>query len=100
MLKTKCGPIPDVESWKFRTHKAIAGYVMSNYAGDWTPYIEGWIKRLAKLQDMGERDSTAVTRTGIPLRGKELEEYIGQTKQRLMVLHCLAGEASAAKGKP
>lgn len=96
VLKTKCDPIPDVKWWKFRTHESIAGYVMRKHSGDWKPYVEIWFRRLVKLQDIAERNSTAVTQTGVSLKGEELAKYIEQTIQRLAVIRCLADEAMAA----
>ena len=97
VLKTKCDPIPDVKWWKFRTHEAIAGYVMRKHSGDWEPYVEIWLRRLVKLQDIAERNSTIVTRTGVVLKGEQLAIYIKQSSQRLTVIRCLAAEAMAAK---
>lgn len=97
VLKTKCDPIPNVKWWKFRTHETIASYVMRKHSGDWKPYVEIWIRRLVKLQDIAERNSTAVTRTGVALKGEQLAKYIEQTRQRFAVIRCLATEAKAAK---
>ena len=97
VLKTKCAKIPDVKWWKFLTHEAIAGYVMRKHSGDWNPYVEIWIRRLANLQDIAGRNSIAVTRTGVKLKGEQLAKYIEQTSQRLMVIRCLAAEAMVAK---
>ncbi len=99
VLNTKCDPIPDVKWWKYRTHEAIAGYVMRKHSGDWKPYLEIWIRRLVKLQDIAERDSTAVTRTGVAMKGEQLAKYIEQTSQRLAVIRCLGAEAMAAKAR-
>jgi CheY-like chemotaxis protein len=96
VLNSKCGRIPEVEWWQFRTHEAIANYVMRKHSGDWKPYLKTWIKRLVKLQDIAERNSSAVTRTGVVLKDKKLATYIAQTSRRIGVVRCLAAEAKAA----
>ncbi len=99
VLKTKCGPIPDVKWWKFRTRENIAGYVTRQHKGDWKAYIEIWTVRLVKLQDIYQRGSTAITTTGLALKGPELKVYIEQMRERLSVTRCLAAEAAADKAR-
>ncbi len=100
VLNSRCSNIPEVRWWKYKNHESIAGYVTRKHGGDWAPYKKTWLRRLAKLQDILERDSSAVTRTGIILRGDVLAQYVGQMQKRLAVIHCLAGEARAfAAGK-
>ena len=99
VLKTKCGPIPDVKWWKFRTHESIANYVTRKYKGDWKAYTEVWTVRLVKLQDIYLRKSLAVVSTGQVLKGPALEAYIEQMQQRLSVIHCLAAEAASDKAR-
>lgn len=92
-LKSRCAPVPKVTWWKFKTHESIAAYVNRRHKGDWSNYTETWLRRLAKLQDILERESSAVTRTGEVLKGDVLEAYIGQIQKRLAVTNCLAVEA-------
>ncbi len=100
VLNSQCAKIPGVKWWKYKSHESIAGYVARKHGGDWTPYKKTWLRRLAKLQDILGRDSSAVTRTGIVLKGDALARYAGQMQKRLAVIHCLAGEAKAfAAGK-
>jgi hypothetical protein len=98
-LKSECGPIPQVEWWKFKDHESVAGFVHRQHKGDWKPYIDKWFKRLVILQDMQARGSTAITRTGVRLNGKDLQSYIDQMMQRLTVIRCLAQEARAYRLK-
>ncbi|MBT3306009.1 MAG: response regulator transcription factor [Alphaproteobacteria bacterium] len=93
VLNTQCEPIPQVKWWKYKTHESIAAYVTRKYEGDWGPYSKSWLRRMAKLQDIFERESSAVTRTGLVLKGKDLSVYLGQMQKRISVIHCLAGEA-------
>ena len=99
VLKTKCGPIPDVEWWKFRTHEDIAGYVTRKHKGDWKAYIEVWTIRLVKLQDIYLRGSSAVVTTGQVLKGPLLQDYVKQMRDRLSVIRCLGAEAAADKAR-
>lgn len=99
VLKTRCEAIPRVTWWKFNSHESIAGYVQRRHGGDWTPYLEKWLLRLAKLQDIHDRNSSAITNSGVVLRGEALADYIGQMGERLTVTRCLAGEARLA-GNP
>jgi CheY-like chemotaxis protein len=92
-LKSRCAPIPRVKWWKFKTHESIAAYVNRRHEGDWRNYTETWLRRLAKLQDILERESSAITRTGEVLKGDDLKAYIGQIQKRLAVTNCLAVEA-------
>ena len=99
VLNTRCDAVPRVKWWKFNSHESIAGYVQRRHGGDWTPYLEKWLVRLAKLQDIHDRKSGAVTNSGVVLRGQALADYIGQMRKRLAVTRCLAGEARLA-GNP
>ena len=85
-----CGLIPDVAWWKFRTHGSIAGYVHRRYRGNWQAYIGTWKSRLKKLQDIQNRGASAVTSTGIMLRGVQLAGYIDKVQTRISVTRCLA----------
>ncbi|NQV64408.1 MAG: response regulator transcription factor [SAR86 cluster bacterium] len=93
VLNSKCDTIPQVKWWKFKTPESIASYVNRRHEGDWAKYSKIWLRRLAKLQEIFERDSSAVTRTGIVLKGEALGAYLGQMQKRIVVIHCLAGEA-------
>ena len=94
-LNSKCDLAPQVTWWKYKSHEGIAGYVTRKHGGDWTPYRKTWLRRMAKLQDILDRDSSAVTRTGVILNGDALARYVGQMQKRLSVITCLAGEAKA-----
>lgn len=99
VLKTKCGPIPDVKWWKFRTHQNIVGNVTNMYKGDWKGYIEIWTVRLVRLQKIFQSGSSTVAPTGQALKGPVLKTYIGQMRERLSVIRCLAAEAAADKAR-
>jgi DNA-binding response OmpR family regulator len=92
-LNSRCDPVPQVKWWKFKTHESIAAYVNRKHDGNWTNYAEIWLRRLAKLQDIYERESSAVTRTGVVLKDDALKAYLGQIRERLGITQCLAGEA-------
>jgi CheY-like chemotaxis protein len=95
VLNSQCVKVPGVKWWKYKSHESIAGYVTRKHGGDWAPYKKTWLRRLVKLQDILERDSSAVTRTGVILKGDALARYVGQMQKRLAVIHCLAGEGKA-----
>ncbi|MBC8339437.1 MAG: response regulator transcription factor [Rhodospirillales bacterium] len=98
--KSRCKPVPQVNWWRYKTHKDISAYVNRKHGGDWKAYNEIWLKRLAKLQDILERKSSAVTRTGLVLKGDSLNAYIENIQKRIATTHCLAAEAKAhAKGQ-
>lgn len=86
----QCGAIPHVDWWTFKTHDSVAGYVFRKHNGDWAPYIDKWNNRLAKLQNIYARGSSAVTKTGSTLKGISLANYIGKMRTRITVTHCLA----------
>jgi len=99
VTRTKCHPLPRVQWWKNNSHESIAGYVQRKHGGDWKPYQKKWLVRLATIQDIFERDSTAITRTGVTLRGDPLKNYIEQMQKRLAIINCLAKESRQAHGK-
>ena len=86
----KCDRIPQVDWWKFKNHVSIIGYVARRYRGDWNSYIGIWKRRLGKLQDIYGRSASAVTNTGVTLRGASLAGYIDKMQQRITVTQCLA----------
>lgn len=96
VLETKCQPIPDVPWWKLRTHEGIVSYVLRRHDGYWKDLEDELVKRLARMYDIAERKSGIVVQTGVTLRDEELDTYIEQFAQRLMVVRCLAKEADAA----
>ncbi len=96
VLRSQCDPIPRVEWWKYKTHESVAAYVNRRHRGNWRPYLGKWTRRLVKLQDIHNRESSAVTSSGLVLRGAELKAYIKKTQKRLSVTRCLAGEAKKA----
>ncbi|MBT7943142.1 MAG: hypothetical protein HN719_07285 [Alphaproteobacteria bacterium] len=93
----QCDQVPDVGWWKFKTHDSISGYVNRRYRGDWNSYIGNWKKRLEKLQNIYSRGASAVTNTGIVLRGPILAGYIGQMQKRISVTRCLAGAGKSSQ---
>ncbi len=86
----QCEQIPQVAWWKFSTHESVANYVSQRHRGNWRTYIDKWSQRLAKLQEIYGRGSSAVTNTGIVLKGHKLSAYIGQMQKRISVVSCLA----------
>ena len=99
VLKTQCGPIPDVKWWKYRTHKSIAGYVNRKHKGDWEPYVEYWTVRYAKLKDIYQRKSSVTLSTGLVLNGPALKTYLEQMHYRVAAIHCLASDAAIDKAR-
>ncbi len=93
VLNSQCAKVPEVKWWKYKSHESIAGYVTRKHGGDWAPYRKKWLRRLVKLHDIASRRSSAVTSTGIVLKGNELTAYIGKMRKRLSTIHCLAREA-------
>ncbi len=87
--ETKCPEIPAVAWWRFVSHRSIARYVTRNLEGDWPGYLKKWTARLDNVQDILERDSTAVTDTGIKLSGDELTDYVANMKIRVAAIKCL-----------
>ena len=94
-FNSQCSSVPQVEWWQFKTHASIAAFVNRRHAGDWKRYANIWLNRLAKLRDIHERQSSAVTRTGVILKGEALYTYLRQMQKRMSVINCLAGEAKA-----
>lgn len=93
----KCGEIPNIKWWKFKSHDSITGYVNRKYNGDWVPYIDKWSTRLEKLVDIYNRDSSAVTNTGLILQGRDLFAYMEKMEQRISVINCLARNNRSSK---
>jgi len=93
--QSKCEKVPSVAWWRFVSHRSIARYVSRNLDGDWAGYIEKWAIRLKNVEDIQERNSTAVTGTGIKLSGDELADYVAKMKTRVAVIKCLRDEAEA-----
>lgn len=94
VLKSKCPTLPQLEWWSFKDHTDIVRYVNRRHGGDWQPYIQSWVDRLSKLQDIYSRNSGIKTNTGKILQGADLKEYIDQTQARLDVTICLSREAA------
>ncbi|MEQ8666395.1 MAG: response regulator transcription factor [Rhodospirillales bacterium] len=95
-LNSQCGPVPQVDWWKYRTHADIAEYVIRRHEGEWEPFIDDLVRRLAKMYDIAERKSAAVTPDGDRMEGEDLERYIEQSVARLQVVRCLSKEAELA----
>lgn len=55
--------------------------------------------RLVTLQDIDRRDSSAITSSGLVLKGPALKDYLGKMHKRLAVIRCLAAEAKAFAAK-
>ena len=94
VLKSKCPKLPQLDWWSFKDHTDIVRYVNRRHGGDWQPYIQSWVDRLSKLQDIYSRNSGIKTNTGEILQGADLKEYIDQTQARLDVTICLSREAA------
>ena len=93
---SKCGAVPQVNWWKYKTRADIAEYVIRRHNSDWEPFIDDLVRRLAKMYDIAERESAAVTPDGDRLEGEDLERYIEQSVARLQVVRCLSEEAKLA----
>lgn len=96
----QCRPVPQVKWWKIRTHESVASYVNQRYRGNWGAYIEDWLQRLAKVQDIFDRGAGAVTSTGVRLQGKTLSSYINQIQKQISVVRCLANKAVSSSRRP
>lgn len=95
IFKSGCPRIPDVEWWPTRTHRGLIEYVNQKHDGNWAPYTKKWENQMAKLEDIYQRDGSAVLRKGkISLRGEALKEYIVKVGRRVEVIRCLAKEKS------
>ncbi len=92
----QCRAFPNVAWWKFKTHESVTGYVFRKYRGNWGAYIGTWSRRLAKLQNIYGRGSSAVTNTGELLKGSRLAEYIDKMQTRISVTRCLANRMGVA----
>lgn len=93
--KTTCPEVPEVEWWRFVSHRSIARYVTRNLKGDWQGYLDKWTTRLKNVEDIYERNSTAVTGTGVKLSGDDLADYVAKMKIRVAAIECLSQEAAA-----
>ncbi len=96
-LARQCDPIPKVGWWKFKTHETVTGYVFRRYRGNWSAYIENWNRRLEKLQNIQNRGASAVTSTGLTLRGAELAAYMDKMRKRISITRCLAEKTGGAR---
>lgn len=93
----QCALIPKVVWWKFKTHESVTGYVFRRYRGNWAAYIENWNRRLEKLRNIQNRGASAVTSTGITLRGAELAAYMDKMQKRISITRCLAEKSGGAR---
>ncbi|MDA1023725.1 MAG: response regulator [Proteobacteria bacterium] len=98
-LQSKCDPLPDVKWWKYNSHESIASYVLKSQKGDWAAYTKIWFLRLVRLHEIDNRNSSAVTSSGVVLKGDALKDYIKKMQKRLAVIKCLAAEAKAFAAK-
>ena len=89
-----CPALPNVIWWK-TTHVKIVKYVDRKYGGNWHPYIKKWENYKSKMQDILERDGTALVKSrDIRLRGDQLARHIVQIEQRITVTRCLQDKFS------
>lgn len=93
-----CAQLPDVVWWRVKTHDQIRRYVIRKHGGDWQPYVESWVGRLRKLQDIYQRGSAIKTGNGKILQDAELAQYVNQVAKRLEVTKCLAENALLSGG--
>jgi hypothetical protein len=93
----QCAPIPNVKWWKFKTHESVSGYVSRKYRGNWGDYIKNWNRRLDKLQNIYGRGASAVTSTGIRLRGPSLADYMRKMQKRISITQCLSEKNGNAR---
>tara|TARA_B100000315_G_scaffold250073_1_gene282307 strand:+ start:269 stop:1063 length:795 start_codon:yes stop_codon:yes gene_type:complete len=94
-----CPALPNVIWWK-TTHVKIVNYVDRKYGGNWHPYIQKWENYRAKMQDILERDGTALVKSrDIRLRGEQLARHIVQIEQRIVVTRCLQDKFSGQMAK-
>jgi len=84
-----CPALPNVVWWK-TTHVKIVKYVDRKYGGNWNPYIQKWENYKFKMENILERDGTALVKSrNIRLRGEQLAHHIVQIEQRIAVTRCL-----------
>lgn len=91
---SRCEALPQVNWWKYNTHRSIAVYVRARHNGVWNGYRQKWITRLGNLEDIYSRNSAASTATGITLEGDSLKKYIANVKKRILIIECLSQESS------
>lgn len=96
VLDSACARIPQVDWWRYKTHADMAEFVVRRHEGAWEPFIDDLIRRLAKMYDIAERGSAALTPGGDRMEGEVLEQYIQDSVNRLEVARCLAEEAKQA----
>ncbi len=82
-------------------HALTIAHVNGRYNGNWTIFIESWVAHRKKMQDIHDRNSTAVIpNLGYTLEGPQLSEYIRRIDLRISAKQCLAqGAAMAAARK-
>ena len=92
IAKSPCGQIPKVNWWQNTTHLSVVRHVVEKRNGDWKGYIKKWSFQLLKMEDVYERNSSAVTKSGGKLSGKKLKSHIENLKQRVAIIQCLSRE--------
>ena len=103
VAQSSCDKFPKVDWWRFKTHIGVVSYVQRKFGGDFSSYYKTWDVRLKRLVDINARESGALTRTKVVLRGEDLTNYIAQIKMRLEIIQCLsqaAVNADPANYKP
>lgn len=86
-----CPRVPDNSVWGQVGAGALARYVEQAHKGDWTPYIQKWEARLAKIEDMQSRGATLVFHNSDQwLSGEKLARYVDDVRTRVAATRCLA----------
>ncbi len=97
VYSANCPDLPKVPWWTNQTHAKAAQYVNAKHNGNWSPYIGKWSRQRDKLQNIAAKGGTAVTPSGVRLKGGDLNSYIATVSQRVSVLRCLAAAAQNSK---
>jgi CheY-like chemotaxis protein len=92
IAKSACGKIPNVNWWQTNTHLSVVRHIVEKRNGDWEGYIKKWSFQLLKMEDVYERNSSAVTNSGEKLSGDKLKSHIENLKKRVAVIQCLSRE--------
>jgi cytochrome c553 len=101
--KSACPEFPEVPWWSGFSHETAVRYVERRYKGNWTPYIAVWTKQYSVLNNLHQKNFTAIvrgkrtvndetTKYTIKLKGVDLADYIKKVKKRVEILECLAGK--------
>lgn len=91
-----CEDFPEVDWWQIKSHSGVVRYVRRKHGGNFGQYYDSWSERLTKMQEILNRDSGAITRTQVVLRGEDLKNYILRLEKRLEIINCLSQAAVIA----